>query len=127
MKSKNKQVLHQAFGTVKKGEMYAIIGSSGAGKTTLLNVLAFKANSKVGTVEGRICLDGVPVKSRSELYKVSSYLRQDDVFYPQMTPREALQFHMNMVSDDPARVKSSKINHLLSSMNLAKCADSKVH
>ena len=110
IKSNDRQVLCEAFGTVKKGEVYAIVGSSGAGKTTLLNVLAYKSNSRVGRFEGKICIDGVEVKSKKELYKVSSYLRQDDVFYSKMTPRQALTFQMDMISDESGKIKKGKIN-----------------
>lgn len=125
--SKNKkQVLYDAFGTVKKGEITALIGSSGAGKSTLLNVLAHKIHSSTGKVSGMICFEGKQIPSASELKKYSSYLRQEDIFHINLTPRECLTFALNMTSNEPEAVKKKKIAETLKQLNLEKCADSRI-
>jgi ABC-type multidrug transport system ATPase subunit len=121
-----KQVLYEAFGTVKKGEITALIGSSGAGKSTLLNVLAHKTQSSMGKATGVICFDGKPIPSARELKKFSSYLRQEDIFHVNLTPREVLMFSLNMISNESAQVKANKINETLKQLNLEKCADSRI-
>lgn len=121
-----KQVLYDAFGTVKKGELCALIGSSGAGKSTLLNVLAHKVHSWSGKVSGMICLDGKQITSSSELKKYSSYLRQEDIFHPNLTPREVLSFALDMASNESNKVKDYKVNEMIEQLNLTKCADSRI-
>lgn len=121
-----KQVLTDAFGTVKKGEITALIGSSGAGKSSLLNVLAHKIHSGTGKVTGMICFDGKQIPSAGELKKYSSYLRQEDIFHVNLTPREVLRFSLNMTSNESDEVKTKKINETLKQLNLEKCADSRI-
>ncbi len=53
---KHKQILRGIQGTIKAGEMLAILGPSGAGKTTLLNMLTLEATT--GTGYGTIALNG---------------------------------------------------------------------
>ncbi len=122
----NKQVLFDAFGTVKKGEICALIGSSGAGKTTLLNVLAQKIKSKIGKVSGEFSFDGIKIKTAEELKRFAAYLRQDDFFHPNMTPREVLQFALDLTSTISQDLKKAKIEDTLAQLNLTKCADSRV-
>ena len=126
LKKNKKQVLYDAFGTVRKGEITALIGSSGAGKSTLLNVLAHKIPSNTGKVTGMICFDGKQIPQASELKKYSSYLRQEDIFHVNLTPRQVLSFSLNMTSNEPDAVKTKKINETLRQLNLEKCADSRI-
>lgn len=126
LKKNKKQVLFDAFGTVKKGEITALIGSSGAGKSSLLNVLAHKTHSSNGKISGMICFDGKPIASGGELKKYASYLRQEDIFHVNLTPRQILTFSLNMTSNEPEEVKKRKINEMLKQLNLEKCADSRV-
>lgn len=122
----SKQVLFDAFGTVKKGEICALIGSSGAGKTTLLNVLAHKIKTSTGKVTGEFSFDGIRIKQGEDLKRFAAYLRQDDFFHPNMTPREVLQFALDLTSTAPQAEKKLKIEETLGQLNLSKCADSRV-
>ena len=125
--NKNKrQVLKDSFGTVRKGEITALIGSSGAGKTTLLNVLAHKIHPSGGKVTGMICFDGKQIPGARELKKYASYLRQEDIFHSNLTPREVLTFALDLTSSEPAHIKRSKVNETLRQLNLEKCANSRI-
>lgn len=55
-------------------------------------------------------IDGSEVKDRETLYKISSYLRQDDIFHTNLTPREVLTFALNMTSIESNSIKKQKIN-----------------
>ena len=121
-----KQVLFDAFGTVRKGEITALIGSSGAGKSTLLNALAHKIKSNTGKISGMICFDGKQIPSAGELKKYASYLRQEDIFHINLTPREVLKFSLNLTSNDSEAEKTRRVNETLKQLNLDKCADSRI-
>ncbi len=45
IKEGEKRIVRDIAGSVKSGEMFAILGPSGAGKTSLLNVLTMSATS----------------------------------------------------------------------------------
>ena len=62
-RSQFKRVLHDVKGSVRKGEMLAVMGPSGSGKTTLLNTLAGNA----GNVYGWINIEGQ--KANKQLQK----------------------------------------------------------
>ena len=61
------------------------MGSSGAGKTTLLNCLAGQLPFSKGTeYRGRININGV---RQADSRHPQAYIKQDDVFYCQLTVR----------------------------------------
>ncbi|CAG8671805.1 12165_t:CDS:10, partial [Racocetra persica] len=66
-----KQILSSIHGIVKPGEVMAILGGSGAGKTSFLDILARK--NKVGTVNGKIYVNGREVKD-DEFKSVVGYV-----------------------------------------------------
>ena len=80
---KQKNILYNADGLVKPGEMLALMGASGSGKTTLLNVLNFRSASNL-KIEGDIMINGMPANSK-KISKVSSYIEQDYLFFGTLT------------------------------------------
>lgn len=83
-------------GVARPGELLAILGSSGAGKTTLLNALTFR-NQNNTVLTGVRSSNGIPL-TQSTLTAQSSYVQQDDLFYPHLTVREHLVFHVSWVA-----------------------------
>ena len=125
--SEAKQILKSSFGRVNSGELTALVGASGAGKTTLLNILAEKYPRSQGVASGQILFSGELIAHRNGfLKKVSSYLRQQDFFYPNLTPREVLLFALDMISRESPKQKAQKVESILNSLNLLSCADSKI-
>ena len=56
-----KTILNDISGSMKGGEVCALMGPSGAGKTSLLNVLAGRVRTRGKVqVDGNILLDGMP-------------------------------------------------------------------
>lgn len=91
---KGKTILHGCSGEAAPGRMLAIMGPSGSGKTTLLNALAgqLKAGPKA-TLTGRLTVGGDLCGGAGEVSGLRvAYVRQEDVFYTQMTVRETLLF-----------------------------------
>jgi ABC-type transport system involved in cytochrome bd biosynthesis fused ATPase/permease subunit len=80
-------LLNHLNGSVKSGQLKALMGVSGAGKTTLLNALA--GRSTIGTLTGTLALNSqvLPTFFRSRM----GYVQQQDIHLPTQTVREALQ------------------------------------
>jgi ABC-type multidrug transport system ATPase subunit len=68
----------------------AILGPSGSGKTTLLNILAAQLPaSPVLSVKGRLFVNGLKQRQADALHS-QAYVRQQDMFYSQLTVKETL-------------------------------------
>lgn len=90
-------------------------------------MLAEKYPAAQGTASGQICFSGEVIQHRNGfLKKYSSYLRQQDFFYPNLTPREVLYFALDMISRESKEQKLEKVNSILTNLNLGSCADSKI-
>ena len=77
-----------SFG-VERGEIMGLLGPNGAGKTTLLRILAGSLAPTAGTAN----LDGRDVVTDSYAVRQNlGYLPENAPLYPEMTPREYLDF-----------------------------------
>ncbi|KAK9790764.1 hypothetical protein WJX73_010230 [Symbiochloris irregularis] len=89
-KSKVKQILHPCTGRFRAGEAAALMGPSGAGKSTMMDILTGRKPSE-GT-GGTVRVNGhvlTPVIAGKYL----SYVGQEDVFLPNLTAWESLNFY----------------------------------
>jgi ABC-type multidrug transport system ATPase subunit len=102
--------------------MVGLIGSSGAGKTTLLNILGLKIRSK-SNLSGTLRLNDEEVKDRRQINDIYAYVRQEDIFHPNLTPREVMKFALDVKSNSSDREKQKKIDNIFEMLNLTKCAD----
>ncbi|WVQ83751.1 hypothetical protein IAT38_005895 [Cryptococcus sp. DSM 104549] len=85
-----KRVLSHVTGTVRPGELLAIMGASGAGKSTLLDILARKA--KTGQVGGEMYVNGRVVPSDATFRRVVGYVDQEDTLLSTLTVYEAVLY-----------------------------------
>ncbi|KAK4779470.1 hypothetical protein SAY87_015576 [Trapa incisa] len=101
-------------GEAKPGRLLAIMGASGSGKTTLLNVLA-----------GLLEINGRPKSSK--FYRFA-YIRQEDIFFSQLTVRETLSLaaELQLPNTSSPEVRVEYVNNLLSRLGLVGCADTNV-
>ncbi|XP_077253751.1 ABC-2 type transporter family protein [Tasmannia lanceolata] len=119
-------LLTNVSGEARPGRLLAIMGPSGSGKTTLLNVLAGQlAASPRLCLTGRLYVNGRPRSSRG--YKVA-YVRQDDLFFSQLTVRETLSLAAELQLPEIMSVeeRDEYVNKLLFRLGLVNCADSNV-
>ncbi|XP_058091563.1 ABC transporter G family member 7 [Magnolia sinica] len=119
-------LLSNVNGEAKPGRLLAIMGPSGSGKTTLLNVLAGQlASSPRLRLTGRLDVNGRPSSGRA--YKVA-YVRQEDLFFSQLTVRETLCLAAELQLPDIllAEERDEYVNNLLLRLGLVNCADSNV-
>ena len=104
---------------------YAIMGPSGSGKTTLLNALAgqLKAGPKA-TLTGRLTVGGDLCGGAGEVSGLRvAYVRQEDVFYTQMTVRETLLFaaRLRLPASTSLAEKERRVEEIISRRLLLPC------
>ncbi|XP_021856304.1 ABC transporter G family member 7 isoform X2 [Spinacia oleracea] len=99
------------------------MGPSGSGKTTLLNVLAGQvAASPRLSLSGFLEVNGQRKSKKSYRY---AYIRQEDLFFSQMTVRETLSLAAELqLPQMSEQAKDDYINDLLCKLGLVSCADS---
>lgn len=85
----DKAVLDGINGTVKPGEIMAIVGSSGAGKTTFLDLLARR--EKRGAVAGSTLVNGRPV-SDGAFKRITGFVDQEDCLMSTLTVYETVLY-----------------------------------
>ncbi|KAF6138891.1 hypothetical protein GIB67_025620 [Kingdonia uniflora] len=119
-------LLRNVRGEAKSGRLLAIMGPSGSGKTTLLNVLAGQLGaSKRLHLSGVIEVNGRPRSGKD--YKLA-YVRQEDLFFSQLTVRETLSLAAELQLPDVVSVEEREeyVNNLIYRLGLVNCADSNV-
>ncbi|KAG8859017.1 hypothetical protein FRC20_011911 [Serendipita sp. 405] len=84
-----KVVLSNVTGSVKSGQIMAIMGPSGAGKSTLLDILARR--QKRGTVGGTTLVNGRSVTD-SEFRRVVGFVDQEDLLMSTLTVYETVLY-----------------------------------
>ncbi|KAK4423480.1 ABC transporter G family member 7 [Sesamum alatum] len=119
-------LLKNVSGEAKPGRLLAIMGPSGSGKTTLLNVLAgqIEASPRLH-LSGLLEVNGRPFSNKA--YK-SAFVRQEDLFFSQLTVRETLSLAAELQLQDISSVeeRDEYVNDLLFKLGLVSCADSHV-
>ena len=86
-----KKVLQGVTGSIRHGQVTAVMGPSGAGKTTFLNTLMGKVDRKWKT-EGSLQVNGVESKGLSKLKKLIGYVPQEDVMHRELTVWQNLKY-----------------------------------
>jgi len=107
------------------GKILGIMGPSGSGKTTLLNSLAGQLVSSKGLrLEGNMAVNGVEVTDGAAGIR-KAYVRQEDIFYSQMTVRETLLFaaRLRLPRTMPLASKEALVEEILGKLSLTKCAN----
>jgi len=82
-------ILDNISGSVKPGQVMAIMGASGAGKSTFLDILARK--NKKGLVTGTTLVNGRIVKDH-EFRKVVGFVDQEDTLMSTLTVYETVLY-----------------------------------
>ncbi|KAG8980991.1 hypothetical protein FRC05_003890 [Tulasnella sp. 425] len=85
----NNPILDGITGSVKNGQVLAIMGASGAGKSTFLDILARK--QKRGIVSGEVLVNGRAIPD-SEFKKVMGFVDQEDTLMSTLTVYETVLY-----------------------------------
>ncbi|KAI6657322.1 hypothetical protein LOD99_70 [Oopsacas minuta] len=117
--SQFKKVLHNVQGSVRRGEMLAVMGPSGSGKTTLLNTLAGNA----GNVYGWINIEGQ--RATKQLQKHIGYVLQEDSFLANLTLKETLIFMaiVKMERKISFKDRKARVDELIKALGLEVCCN----
>ncbi|CAJ1977427.1 unnamed protein product [Sphenostylis stenocarpa] len=113
-------LLKNVSGEARPGRLLAIMGPSGSGKTTLLNVLAGQL-----TASPRLHLSGVlefnGKHGSKNAYKFA-YVRQEDLFFSQLTVRETLSLatELQLPNISSAEERDEFVNNLLFKLGLVR-------
>jgi ABC-2 type transport system ATP-binding protein len=122
--------LHRAFGRVTalrgveltvRGGMFGLLGGNGAGKTTLMRILA----GVIAPGAGQVRIGGHDMTTRSGRRAVQrrlGYLPQDLGFYPDLSPREFLDYVALLKGLDDTAARRRQVGELLDMVGLADVA-----
>ncbi|KAL3501851.1 hypothetical protein ACH5RR_036300 [Cinchona calisaya] len=119
-------LLKGVSGEARPGRLLAIMGPSGSGKTTLLNILAgqLMASPRLH-LSGLLEVNGQKISKKA--YKLA-YIRQEDLFFSQLTVRETLSLAAEMQLEHIPSVeeRDEYVNNLIFKLGLVSCANSRV-
>ncbi|KAI8492192.1 hypothetical protein Bbelb_300890 [Branchiostoma belcheri] len=117
-----KDILHDVSGTVKPGELLAVMGPSGSGKTTLLSVLSGRVSPE-HLKAGEILVNGGPITKR--IKRKICYVLQQDIFLGNLTLRETLMFTamLRLPEKMPYHEKEKKVEEIVDALDIRKCLD----
>ncbi|XP_055839292.1 protein brown [Episyrphus balteatus] len=117
-------ILHNVSGSMKTGDLVAILGGSGAGKTTLLAAISQRLR---GSLTGDIVLNGVAI-DRKEMTRLSSFLPQFEISVRTFTAFEHLYFmsHFKMHRKTTKAQKLQRVNDLLRTVGLSGSANVRI-
>lgn len=109
---------------LKSGTMTVVMGKSGSGKTSLLDILAQR--NKSGYFYGSIKLNGKQLTSKFN--RICGYVPSSDVFVPEMTVREILEFTINLKLPEiiNKKEKNEILNEVITNLELEQIMNKKI-
>ena len=108
--------------TIKKGEIFALLGASGCGKSTLLRCLAGFEKPTYGKIE----LDGVNIVGQAPYDRPINMMFQSYALFPHMTVEQNIGFGLKMAGHSKDRIKA-RVDEMLSLVQMNKYAKRKPH
>ena len=110
--------LSNVTGHIKYKELVAIMGGSGGGKSTLMDILS--GRKTIGAIKGEMSVLGTEISPSSDckniLRDVAAYVPQNEQFFPNQTPEEAVEFAANLKLGRDERgdhVRKSRVREML--------------
>jgi len=108
--------------SVKKGELFALLGSSGCGKSTLLRMLA----GLESVTSGQIVIDGEDLASMPPYRRPVNMMFQSYALFPHMTVESNVAFGLKQEGVRGAELKE-RVHATLDLVQMAKYAQRKPH
>ncbi|PPQ63344.1 hypothetical protein CVT24_006717 [Panaeolus cyanescens] len=124
LETTDKLILDQVNGSVRRGQMMAILGPSGAGKTTLVEILAGKG--KMGMVHGGVSFPSDDLNSTKP--PRVGFVAQQDVLPPTLTVYETLLFaaRLRLPESITDQEKQQRVEVLLSKLGISSIRNSRI-
>ena len=118
-----RQILSDVQGSVRPGEIMAIMGASGAGKTTFLDILARK--NKRGASMGNFYVNGETVAD-TDFRDVIGFVDQDDIMLPTLTVHETIMdsAKLRLPADMPISAKERRVEDVERQLGIHQIRDS---
>lgn len=105
--------------SIKRGEIFGLVGPDGAGKTTTLRLLA----GLLDITEGSLTVDGHDLASEAEAVKgIIGYMAQQFSLYDELTVRENLAFFAD-IFDVMGEVRQERVQRLMAFARLTEFED----
>ncbi|KAF8632743.1 hypothetical protein AX15_001712 [Amanita polypyramis BW_CC] len=121
----SRTILDSVSGSVKPGQVMAIMGASGAGKSTLLDILAHK--DKRGSVSGTILVNGREV-SDDQFKAVMGFVDQEDTLMSTLTVYETVLYSalLRLPRDMSIETKKFRTLETLNELGILGIKDSRI-
>jgi len=105
--------------SIRRGEIFGLVGPDGAGKTTILRLLA----GLLDITEGSLTVDGHDLASDAEIVKpLIGYMAQQFSLYSELTVQENLAFFAD-IFDVMGEVRQERVRRLLTFARLTEFED----
>ncbi len=119
-----KEVLRRVTGSVRCGQMLAIMGASGAGKTSLLNILAGRADGTQARIQGCVNVNG-EARDWEKFRLQTAYVLQDDAMFGELTVEEQVMFSagLRLPALMPRAAKKARVDRILNELGLDEVRD----
>lgn len=108
--------------TIKKGEIFALLGASGCGKSTLLRCLAGFEKPTYGKIE----LDGSSIVELAPYDRPINMMFQSYALFPHMTVEQNIGFGLKMAGHSKDRIKA-RVDEMLTLVQMNTFAKRKPH
>lgn len=121
----SRTIISNVSGSVKPGQVMAIMGASGAGKSTLLDILARKG--KRGTVSKTILVNGREVPNE-EFKAVVGFVDQEDTLMSTLTVYETVLYSalLRLPRDMSIEAKEFRTLETLNELGILGIKDSRI-
>ncbi len=105
--------------SIRRGEIFGLVGPDGAGKTTILRLLA----GLLDITEGSLTVDGYDLASDAEAVKgIIGYMAQQFSLYDELTVQENLAFFAD-IFDVMGEVRQERVQRLMTFARLTEFED----
>ncbi|KAF5359246.1 hypothetical protein D9756_003527 [Leucocoprinus leucothites] len=121
----DRYILDNISGSIKSGQVMAIMGASGAGKSTFLDILARR--NKRGDVKGKMLVNGREVKDE-EFKKVTGFVDQEDTLMSTLTVYETVLYSalLRLPRDMSFEAKKFRTLETMNELGILSIKDSRI-